>query len=143
MLESDALRHVLTPNPTYGEAERDLFYHQMVYIGFLLVSHGVPVIFDATANRRRYRDEARRQIPQFVEVFVECPLETCMARDPKKIYRQVGEGAASSVPGAQVDYEPPLHPEATVRSEYEDTRSAARRIAALLAERGLIEQEQT
>ncbi len=68
VLESDVLRQVLTARPHYDEEERETFFRQMVYIGKLLTQHGVPVIFDATANRRRYRDPAREQIPRFMEV---------------------------------------------------------------------------
>jgi adenylylsulfate kinase len=107
VLESDALRQILTPRPHYDEDERDTFYRQMVYLGALLTRHGVPVIFDATANRHIYRDRAQQQISKFLEVYVDCPLETCMARDSKGIYRKAREGAANTVPGLQAAYEPP------------------------------------
>src|SRR5579872_285000 len=83
VLESDELRKIFTPHPRYDPEERDTFYRQMVYLGTLLTQHGVPVLFDATANRRAYRDWARQQIPKFLEVYVDCPLAACMARDPK------------------------------------------------------------
>ena len=105
MLESDELRKVFTPDPHYDEKERDIFYRQMVYIGALLTTHGVPVLFDATANRRAYRELARQQIPQFLEVYVDSPLQTCIARDPKGIYRNASQGGASTVPGIQAEYE--------------------------------------
>ena len=60
VLESDELRKVFTPDARYEEKERDTFYRQMVYVGTLLVEHGVPVIFDATANRQIWREDARR-----------------------------------------------------------------------------------
>ena len=63
VLESDVLRRIFTVRPQYDEQEREAFYRQMVYIGTLLTQHGVPVIFDATANRRRYRDQARSRFP--------------------------------------------------------------------------------
>ena len=69
------------------------------------------MIFDATANLRRYRDHAREQIPRFLEIYVECPLEVCMSRDPKGIYRAGREGTAKIVPGLQDTYEPPLDPD--------------------------------
>src|ERR1019366_35969 len=56
VLESDELRPVFTPDPHYDENERATFYRQITYIGALLVRHGVPVIFDATANRRVWRE---------------------------------------------------------------------------------------
>src|SRR5512132_3605991 len=58
VLESDELRRVLTPKPTYAEQERDAFYAAVVYSAGLLSSHGVPVIIDATGNRRAYRERA-------------------------------------------------------------------------------------
>lgn len=56
VLESDELRKIFTPRPRYDSKERDMFYRQMVYVGALLAQHGVSVIFDATANRRVYRE---------------------------------------------------------------------------------------
>lgn len=84
VLESDVLRLVFTPHSDHDEQDRETFYRRMTWVGALLVRHGVPVIFDATANRRAYRDEARRQIERFLEVYVECPLEVCMSRDPRE-----------------------------------------------------------
>jgi adenylylsulfate kinase len=136
VLESDVLRRTFTRQPRYDETERDAFYHQVVYVGTLLTQHGVPVIFDATANRRRYRDQARQQIPAFMEVYVACPLEICIARDPKGIYRRAREGEASSVPGLQSAYEPPENPELVVDGVRESPETAAARVMILLAEKG-------
>jgi adenylylsulfate kinase len=127
VLESDVLRKVLNENPSYSEADREAFYQRMVWIGVLLTRHGIPVIFDATANRRSFRDAARRQIPRFFEVFVDVPLETCVARDPKGIYR-----TASNVPGLQAVYEPPENPELAVDGLRESPMDAAKRIVAIL-----------
>lgn len=138
VLESDALRRILTPQPTYSEKERELFYKQMAYIGRLLAEHGVPVIFDATANRRQYRDAARAAIPCFLEIYVECPLETCLARDPKGIYRNAAAGESSSVPGLQAVYEPPERPDLVIYGDSEAPEAAARRIVNRLEEKGYV-----
>lgn len=139
VLESDVLRPIFTPHPRYDEVEREAFYRQVAYVGALLTRHGVPVIFDATANRRRYRDEAREKIPKFIEVYVNCPLETCIARDPKGIYRKAREGEANTVPGLQSAYEPPEKPELIVDGGRETPESAARRVMVLLAENGYLQ----
>jgi adenylylsulfate kinase len=107
----------------------------MVYVGVLLTSHGVPVLFDATANRRAYRQMARQQISRFLEVYVDTPLETCGARDPKGIYRQARGGKANTVPGMQAEYEAPQHPDVTVHGDRESAESAAAKIIAKLIER--------
>jgi adenylylsulfate kinase len=132
VLESDKLREVFTVHPRYDDEERAVFYRQMIWVGRLLVQHGVPVIFDATANRRRYREDAKRQFERFLEVYVECPLEVCIARDPKGIYKQGREGAAGNVPGLQAVYEPPENPDLVVRGDQEAPDSAAQQILARL-----------
>ena len=138
VLESDVLRRVFTPHPLYDDEERDRFYQQMVFVGRLLIEHGVPVIFDATANRRAYRDRAREQIPQFLEVYVATSLNTCIARDPKGIYRRGCKGGANSVPGIQSAYEPPERPDVVVNGETDQSEAAARRILSALSERNYL-----
>lgn len=138
VLESDALRRVFTPSPRFDPEEREAFYGAVVHVGRILTEHGVPVLFDATANRRAWRDRARREIGNFIEVFVDCPLEVCMARDPKGIYRRGRDGTADHVPGLQAVYEPPLTPDVTVRGDREDPEDAALRIAEALREKGYV-----
>jgi adenylylsulfate kinase len=128
VLESDTFRRYFTPHSTYSEEDRVLFYRGIVEFAARLVGHGVPVIIDATGNRRAYRQPARDVLARFAEVFVDCPLEVCQARDPKGIYRKALEGSAATVPGAQTPYEPPLHPEIHLRSDREDPEESARKI---------------
>ena len=124
VLESDAVRRILTPAATYSRDERDLFYRALAFIGERLVAYGVTVLFDATASRRAYRDVARSMIPRFAEVAVECPLAVCMQRDRKGTYRKGERGETRSVPGLQEPYESPLVPELridTVRRTTEES----------------------
>ena len=138
VLESDVLRKILTPAARYDQAERDTFYRQVRELGALLASQGVPVIFDATANRRRYRDDARAQIPRFLEVYVNVPLEVCRSRDPKGIYRKNRDGAPGAIPGVQAAYEPPEHPDVIVFGERESPDAGAQRVIDALAEKRYI-----
>jgi adenylylsulfate kinase len=136
VLESDAVRREITPRPKYNDEERDAFYATLAYLARVLVLHGVPVIVDATANRRAYRDRARDAIPRFLEVYVRCPLAVCRARDPKGIYRRGAEGTVQDVPGVSAPFEPPLMPEVVVDGEREDPAAAARRIVSALEKQG-------
>ena len=138
VLESDAVRREISPNATYGEAERDAFYATLAYLARALVLHGVPVIVDATANRRAYRDRAREGIPRFLEVHVRCPLAVCQARDPKGIYMRGAAGAAQNVPGVSAPYEPPLLPEVVTDGERDDPAVAARNIVSALEKKGYL-----
>jgi adenylylsulfate kinase len=121
ILQLDEIRRAITPQPKYTDEERDIVYASLAYMAKLLAEEGINVIIDATANRRRYRDLARRLIPKFAEVFIRAPLEVCMEREekrkakfsPKGIYKKAA-GEKASVPGVNVAYEEPVSPEIEV-----------------------------
>ena len=131
VLESDVLRTQLTPSPTYEERERDFFYGALADIGALIVAKGRPVIFDATANRQRYRGAARARIARFCEAHVDTPLAVCRARDSKGLYR-----TAANLPGVQAPYEPPPAPDIVVHGEGATPAQSAARILAHIEARG-------
>ena len=134
LLESDVMRTQLTPFPTYEEAERDFFYRTLADIA-LLLSKELPVIVDATANRRAYRERARRAIARFAEVYVSTPLEVAARRNTKGLYRP---GATTTLPGAQVPYEAPLSPELTIAGDRGTPEEGAAALIGLLERRGWI-----
>lgn len=125
ILSSDMLRKFVSPKPTYSPKERDIVYATLVFIAKLLTQNNINVIIDATGNLRYYRDNARKEIPKFIEAYLECPQEVCIQREtkrknthhaPQKIYIKAYKGKAPTVPGLGAPYEPPLHPEVTVDS---------------------------
>jgi len=135
LLESDVLRTQLTPFARYDDAERDFFYASLADIGRALLARGRPVIFDATANRRRYREAVRAAIERFVEAYVDTPLEVCAARDPKGLYR---DNRLESLPGVRAPYEPPLAPEIVLHGDRGTPEASAQRVITLLQNRGWI-----
>lgn len=144
MLSSDALRKVMTPKPKYTLDERDTVYATLVYIARLLTENGVNVVIDATGNLRRYRENARAQIPKFVEAYLECPLEVCMEREskrkntrfaPRKIYEKALKGKAPTVPGIGQPYEEPLNPEVRVDAARLSPMECAKKIMSVVVER--------
>ena len=132
VLESDEVRRVITPIPTYSETERELFYRALAFTGQRLVAHGVTVVFDATASRRVYRDFARSMIPRFIEIAVECPLTTCMERDRKGTYRKGQSGDSLTVPGLQSPYEAPIKSDLRIDTTTTLSTDAARQICDLV-----------
>lgn len=142
LLSSDMLRKVLTPKPSYSLEERDIVYSTLVYIAKLLTVNGVNVLIDATGNLRRYREEAREQVPRFVEAYLDCPVEVCMQREakrkktyhaPKGIYKGAMKGKSATVPGVGQPYEAPLHPEVVVNAECSPKKAAEKINEALLS----------
>lgn len=125
LLDSDELRTILTPQPTYSTEERDWFYGALADLAAWLVRNGISVLIAATANRRAYRQRARQQIAHFGEVYVRCALATCQRRDPKGIYARAASGTARHVPGLDATFEAPLHPAATVDTEQSTPEASA------------------
>ena len=139
ILQLDEIRRVLTPEPKYTDEERDIVYASLAYMAKLLAECGVNVFIDATANRRKYRDAARRIIPQFAEVFIRCPIKVCMEREahrkavfsPKGIYKKSAASRAT-VPGVNVPYEEPLEPEVVIDSDRMAPDESARKVAGTI-----------
>ena len=133
ILQLDEIRRAITPEPKYTEDERDIVYASLAYMGKLLADEEVNVIIDATANRRRYRDFARKLIPNFAEVFIKAPLSVCMEREarrrakfsPKNIYKKAA-GEKAAVPGVNVAYEEPIAPEIAVDTTSMNLEECAR-----------------
>lgn len=132
VLDSDDLRAVLTPHPSYTAQERDWVYGVIVHVSAWLARSGVNVLIAATAHRRAYRTQARQQIARFAEVAVVCDLKTCQERDPKGIYALSADNATSQVPGVGVIYEAPEHPEALVDTTQTTPTTAAEQVIAQL-----------
>jgi len=137
LLPSDVLRKILTPKPTYSLEERNTVYATLVYIAKLLTQNNINVIIDATGNLRRYRQNARKQIPRFIEAYLKCPLNVCIKREtrrqkthqaPKQIYKKAQKGKAPTVPGIGQPYEPPLNPEITINTTKNTPKQAAQKI---------------
>jgi len=140
VLELDEIRKVVTPDPTYSDAEREIVYRALAYMATLVTEAGVPVLIDATAPRRAWRELARRLIPAFAEVQLVCPIEVCREREqsrqaghaPPAIYARGGQPGAT-VPGVDVLYEASLAPELTLHTDTCDLRTAVQEVVALAA----------
>ncbi len=136
ILQLDEIRRVLTPHPKYTDEERDIVYASLAYMAKLLTECGINVFIDATANRRKYREAARKIIPQFAEVFIRCSLSVCMEREahrkaafsPKGIYKNSAKTGAT-VPGVNIPYEEPLSPLVIIDSDKMKPDESARKVA--------------
>jgi adenylylsulfate kinase len=142
LMRMDEFRKIVTPCPTYSDAERDIVYRGLVYLARELAALGHDVIIDATGNRRKWRDLAREIIPGFIEAYLRCPLEVCMKREeerrethaaPRDIYKKGAEGWP--VPGLTVPYEEPLNPEILIETDICSTGDAVLSIDNFLEKR--------
>lgn len=140
LLDSDELRHILTPNPVYTAAERDWFYGVLAHQALWLAQNQINVLIAATANKRAYRATVRAQHGRFVEVFVQCDVAVCQKRDPKGIYARAAARDENTVPGWGASYEPPENPELTVDTTHQSPQAAVQQVLYYLQTRQFIPQ---
>ena len=142
LLDSDELRRVMTPEPTYSDEERDVFYRTIGYVAKLASDGGSVVIIAATAPKRSYRDRVRAEVESFVEVLLICDPELLEMRDPKGLYAKAKAHEIQNLPGYDLPYEDPLAPELIFDSGRTSSTEIAMAILRLLekrAEEGLTE----
>ena len=138
ILESEIVRRVLTPDPTHSPEEQETFHNSLVYIGVLLTQNGVNVVFDATANRHRWRRAARGLIDKFLQAYIHCPLEVCRERDSKGIYRKEATGDAVHLPSVQEEYEEPWHADIELDCLRDSPEASAEKIMEVMKGNGFI-----
>lgn len=143
LVSIDMLRRAVTPKPSYSEEERSMVYGALEFAARLLTENGINVIIDATGNRRRYRDRAREQIPKFVEIYLRCPIDLCIQREarrrdtrlaPKQIYKKGIAGKSKTVPGVNVPYEEPIHPELIIDTDKQPLEKSVLKILDVLTQ---------
>lgn len=143
VLDGDEVRQRLTRGLGFSKEDRDENIRRITYVAKLLARNGVVAITAAISPYRAVRDEARREIGRFIEVYVKCPLEVCMERDVKGLYRRALAGEIPNVTGLSDPYEEPLHPELVVETDREGPAESLERILARLEELGYLSPGQS
>jgi len=138
VLDGDLVRTRLSKGLGYGKEDRDENIRRIGFVCELLSRHGVIVIVSAISPYRAVRDEVRAQIPQFIEVHMDCPLDVLIARDVKGLYKKALAGEITHFTGVSDPYEPPLAPEVTIHSDRESPQEGVEKVWRVLASRGLL-----
>ena len=138
ILDGDVVRTHLSQGLGFSKEDRDTNIRRIGFVAHLLTRNGVPVIVSAISPYREVRDEVRRQIDRFVEVFVDCPLDELVRRDVKGLYAKALRGEIAHFTGVSDPYEPPLNPEVTIVSDREAVSESAARIIATLETLGYL-----
>jgi len=141
VLDGDIVRTHLSKGLGFSLEDRDTNIKRIGFVCNLLTRNGVICISAAIAPYREARDWARKEIGNFVEVYVRCPLDVCRQRDVKGLYKLVDEGKIKNFTGVDDPYEEPLHPELIVETDKETVEESVQRIFARLTELGYLESE--
>src|SRR5207302_4910259 len=138
VLDGDAVRTYLSKGLGFSKEDRDENIRRIGFVCELLSRNGVIAIAAAISPYRTVRDEVRARIPNFIEVYVECPIDVLAERDVKGLYKRALAGEIPSFTGVSDPYEPPLAPDVVVNSSLETPAQSAARIWATLEHKGLV-----
>ena len=141
VLDGDIVRTHLSKGLGFSREDRDTNIKRIAFVCSLLTRNGVMCISAAIAPYHEAREWARKEIGNFVEVYVKCPLEVCRQRDVKGLYKLVDEGKIKNFTGVDDPYEEPEHPELVIETDKETIEESVSRIFAKLTELGYLESD--
>jgi len=140
LLDGDEVRRQLSPDLGFTKADRETHARRVVYLSKLLAKNGIITLVSLIAPYRSFREYARREIVDYVEAYVKTPLETCIKRDPKGLYKKALKGEITDMTGLQDPYEEPQNPELVIETERFTVEESARLILSKLKELKYIPQ---
>ena len=141
LLDGDVVRTHLSKGLGFSREDRDINILRIGFVCRMLARNGVIAIASAISPYRETRDQVRSMSDDFVEVFVDTPLEECRRRDVKGLYRQALTGQIPAFTGVSDPYEPPLAAEITVSTVGQTPQQSAAAIISWLERRGYLDME--
>jgi bifunctional enzyme CysN/CysC len=139
-IDGDAVRHGLNRDLGFSDADRVENIRRVGELARLFNNAGMIVLVAAISPFRAGRDTARALAApgQFVEVFVDTPLEVAEGRDVKGLYKRARSGELLNFTGIDSPYESPVHPEVRIDASFASAEDAANEVLRVLVEMDLL-----
>ncbi|HUS06666.1 MAG TPA: adenylyl-sulfate kinase [Bryobacteraceae bacterium] len=140
LLDGDVVRTHLSKGLGFTKEDRDTNIRRIGFVCSLLSRNGIIAVVAAISPYRAVREEVRATIPNFVEVYVHCPIAVLAERDVKGLYKKALVGEIANFTGVSDPYEPPATPEVTIDSSTEDIEESVQKVWNKLIELELIDR---
>jgi len=138
-LDGDIVRQSLTRDLGFSKEDRDKNIERVTFVAKLLTRNGVAVLCSFISPYRERRARSRQEIGEFIEVYVECPVEVCAERDVKGLYAKAFAGEIPNFTGVSDPYEEPENPEIVCRTAEETVEESAAKVVVYLEEHEYVE----
>jgi adenylyl-sulfate kinase len=138
VLDGDVVRQGLSKELGFSKRDRDIHIRRIGFVSKLLSRNGVAVIASFVSPYRVIRDELRQEIGNFVEVYVKCPVEVCIERDVKGMYKKALAGEIENFTGISDPYEEPENPEIVIETDKEPPEESAQKVMSTLEQLGYV-----
>ena len=117
ILDGDEIRKTVSKDLGFSPEDRKEHNRRVIEIAKLLVKNNFTAIIPLISPYTETRELARKEIPNFVEVYVKASLDTCIKRDPTGLYQKAKNGEITNLTGLQAPYEEPQNPELVLDTE--------------------------
>ncbi|MFA4902324.1 MAG: adenylyl-sulfate kinase [Desulfobaccales bacterium] len=128
ILDGDIVRTTLSKGLGFSQGDRETNMRRIARMAQNLVRQQVVTIVAAICPYHAIREEVRSIIGEFVEVYVNCPIEVCISRDPKGLYRKALSGEILNFTGIGDVFETPVRPEIEIATHAEPPEASLTRI---------------
>ncbi|RMG79332.1 MAG: adenylyl-sulfate kinase [Chloroflexi bacterium] len=137
-LDGDTVRESLTADLGFSKEDRDKNIQRVTFVAKLLSRNNVGVLASFISPYAETRDYVRNQVTNFIEVFVDAPLEVCADRDVKGLYAKAVAGEIENFTGVSDPYEPPQNPDIHIRTDQQTVEESLQSILTWLEEHNFI-----
>ena len=140
VLDGDNVRHGLCSDLGFSDSDRVENIRRIGEVAKLLTEAGVITLTAFISPFKADREEARKRLPhgEFLEIFCQCPIETCEQRDVKGLYKKARAGEIPLFTGIGSPYEAPERPELVINTHELSLEESVRKVLDLLLQRGII-----
>ena len=138
VIDGDVVRTQLCRGLSFSKDDRQENIRRIGFVCEVLSRNGVIAIAAAISPYRACRDEVRARIPNFIEIYMACPVEVLVKRDVKGLYKKALAGEILHFTGISDPYEPPVEPEVTIDSSKESAEESVEEVLRVLEARGII-----
>jgi len=137
-LDGDELRRELSPELGFSPQDRRQHALRAAYLAGILNRHGIVCVAGLISPQAATRREVRRRLGEFVEVYLDCPLEQAINRDQSGLYQRALAGQIQGLTGLDDPYEPPQDPEVRLETHRQELRECLAVILDYLDQAGLL-----
>ena len=140
ILDGDIVRQNLTKGLGFSKEDRDENIRRIGFVSHILTRTGVIVLVSAISPYREIREEVRQRIGDFVQVYVNAPVEVCEERDVKGLYKKARSGEIKQFTGISDPYEDPQKPDVECRTDLETEEESVAKVLDKLVADGYIDK---
>ena len=133
-LDGDEIRLGLSADLGFSAEDRQQHNRRVIFVSKLLIRNGIVVLIPLISPYRETRAYARCELERFIEVYVKCPVEECIRRDPKGLYAKALRGEIKNFTGIDDPYAEPNSPELTVETDVLSVEVCVDRIMQVVTE---------